>query len=39
MKEGVLSFMPDLSRHPDFSVAIKLYKNPEIRRLDDFLFI
>jgi hypothetical protein len=39
MIDDIISSMFDLSGYPDFSVAIELYKNPEIVHLDVFLFI
>ena len=35
----IISSMLYLSGYPDFSLAIKLYKNPGIGHLDVFLFI
>jgi hypothetical protein len=37
--DRIISYMPNLSGYPDFSVAIKLSKKPEIGHLDAFLFI
>jgi|GEM_PF-3280710 len=37
--DGIISFMLNLSGYPDFSLAIKLYKNSEIGHLDAILFI
>ena len=39
MIADIISYMLNLSGYPDFFVAIKLYKKPEIGHLDVFLFI
>jgi hypothetical protein len=37
--DDIISYRLNLSGYPDFSLAIKLYKKPEIEHLDAFLFI
>jgi len=37
--DDIISYMLNPSGFPDFSLAIKLYKKPEIGYLDAFLFI
>ena len=39
MVDEIISFMLDLSGYPDFFVAIKLYKKPDIGHSEAFLFI
>jgi hypothetical protein len=37
--DDITSYMLNLSGYPDFSLAIKLYRNPEIGHLGSILFI